>query len=373
MKEITNMQQIGGLPARRFLISPLGILAGLVWALSIVTVFSQDKGTSFTAELDQAWEAVSVPTQLAPLFSAKIEKVETDGKVLISSTAMDPCLALSKESGPAYLEVIGPAGHAWLGHRLDVGTGSRATGEAQLLQVISSPRNTRANLDQSLVSAEIRVHPHLSLPYLLEKESRWILEKFPDCKLRFFVPTESGFREFRPQSTGPVASISWNTFIPESGWTPAAPEDLVLAPGECFALSKSLRRNVGFSILGIQRTSLPCPRPWKGKGPHLLGYPFPADLRLGQDWPLTDGALKPSENAKDCDYFGLYLPNGYKTFGLFAETGGAPVWREILQPGTRRATWGAITSAITTIPAGQGFLLYPRKDAPDHIFYPPQN
>jgi len=372
MREITNIQQVGSLPARGFFISPFGILAGLVWALSIAAVFGQDEGTSFTAELDQVWEAVSVPTQLAPLFSAKIEKVEADGKILISSTAMDPCLALTKESGSAYLEVTGPAGHAWLGHRLEVGTGSRATGEAQLLQVISSPRNTRANLDQSLVSAEIRVHPHLSLPYLLEKESRWILEKFPDCKLRFFVPTESGFREFRPQLTDPAASISWNTFIPQSGWTPATSDDLVLAAGDCFALSKSLRRDVGFSILGVQRISLPCSRPWKGKGPHLLGYPFSADLRLGQDWPLTDGPLKPSGNAKDCDYLGLYLPNGYKTFGLFAETGGTPVWREILQPGTRRAAWGAAGNVIKIIPAGQGFLLYPRQDGLDHFFLPPQ-
>jgi hypothetical protein len=374
MKKITNMQQIGGLPTQGILSSVFWVLAGLVWIFSEIPASGQQEGLGvpFTAELDQASEAVSVPTQLSPLFSAKIERVEADGKVLISSSAMNPCLALTNESRPAYLEVTGPAGHAWLGHRLDVGTGSRATGQAQLLQIISSPRNTRASLDPSLVSAEIRVHPHLSLPYLFEKESQWILNKFPECELRFFVPSESGFQEFRPQSDDSAPTISWNTFMPESDWTPATSQDLVIAPGECLVLRKSARTSVGFSILGILRTSLPCSRPWKGKGPHLLGYPFSADLRLGQDWPAADGPLKPSENAKDCDYLGLYLPNGYKTFGLFAETGRPSVWREILKPGTRRAAWGDAGNVLRIIPAGQGFLLYARKDGPDHFFFPPQ-
>ena len=357
---------------RAFCISAHAFLLGILFLIP-------ESGTAempipFVAEMDQVWEAVSVPRQIAPLFSAQVTRVEPGGKVSISSSLPDACLALTNKIGPTYLEVTGPANHSWLGHRLDLGTGLNATGESLCLKVTPSPRSTRTDLDASLVGAEIRVYPHITLPLLLERNTSSILKVFPQSNLRYYLTTQTGFREFWPRLNPSQPGVSWCIFEDqEFTWISASLENLVIAPGECFVIRNGIRRGTSFSLVGSDRTNLPCPRPWKGKGPHLLGYPFSSDLLLGRDWPRQGGALTPSENPADCDYIGVYLPDGYRTYGFFGRSVTTALWREIIKPGTRRAAWGAITSTITTIPAGQGFLLYPRKDAPDHIFYPPQN
>ena len=371
MKPTEQIQALLHLRFRAFCISAHAFLLGILFLIP-------ESGTAempipFVAEMDQVWEAVSVPRQIAPLFSAQVTRVEPGGKVSISSSLPDACLALTNKIGPTYLEVTGPANHSWLGHRLDLGTGLNATGESLCLKVTPSPRSTRTDLDASLVGAEIRVYPHITLPLLLERNTSSILKVFPQSNLRYYLPAETGFREFWPRLNPSQPSVSWCTLDDqESTWISASLEDLVIAPGECFVIRNGIRRGARFSLLGSDRSDLPCPSPWNGKGPHLLGYPFSADLQLGRDWPRQGGALTPSENPANCDYIGVYLPDGYRTYGFFGRNMTSAVWREIIKPDTRRAAWGAITSTITTIPAGQGFLLYPRKDSPDHIFYPPQ-
>jgi hypothetical protein len=356
---------------RAFCISAHACLLGILFLIPQSGI--GEMATPFVAEMDQVWEAVSVPRQIAPLFSAQVTRVEPGGRVVISSSLPDACLALTNEIGPTYFEVTGPSNHSWLGHRFELGTGLNATGESLCLKVIPSPRSTRSDLNDSLVGAEIRIYPHITLPLLLDRNTCSILKAFPQSNLRYYLAAETGFREFRPRLNPSQPGVSWCVFDDqEFTWISAPLEDLVIAPGECFVIRSGIRKGSGFSLVGSDRTSLPCPRPCKGKGPHLLGYPFSSDLLLGRDWPRQGGALTPSENPADCDYIGVYLPNGYRTYGFFGRSVTTALWREIIKPGTRRAAWGAITSTITTIPAGQGFLLYPRKDAPDHIFFPPQ-
>ena len=372
MKPTKQTQALLQLRFRAFCISAHAFLLGILFLIPQSGI--GEMATPFVAEMDQVWDAVAVPRQIAPLFSAQVTRVEPGGKVFISSSLPDACLALVNEVGPAYLEVTGPANHLWLGHRLELGTGVNAVADGLYIKVIPSPRSTRTDLDASLVGAEIRVYPHVTLPLLLERNTSWILKTFPQSNLRYYLTTETGFQEFWPRLNPSQPGVSWCIFDDqEFTWISASLEDLVIAPGECFVIRNGTRRGAGFSLVGSDRTNLPCPRPWKGKGPHLLGYPFSSDLLLGRDWPRQGGALTPSENPADCDYIGVYLPDGYRTYGFFGRSVTTALWREIIKPGTRRAAWGAITSTITTIPAGQGFLLYPRKDAPDHIFYPPQN
>jgi hypothetical protein len=373
-KTVNPLEQIQAplrLRLRAFCISAHAFLIGILFLIPQSGI--GEMATPFVAEMDQVWDAVAVPRQIAPLFSAQVTRVEPGGKVFISSSVPDACLALVNEVGPAYLEVTGPANHGWLGHRLELGTGLNAVADGLYIKVIPSPRSTRTDLDASLVGAEIRIYPHVTLPLLLERNTSWILKTFPQSNLRYYLTTETGFQEFWPRLNPSQPGVSWCIFDDqEFTWISASLEDLVIAPGECFVIRNGTRRGTGFSLTGSDRTNLPCPRPWKGKGPHLIGYPFSADLQLGRDWPRQGVGLTPSENPADCDYIGVYLPDGYRTYGFFGRSVTTALWREIIKPGTRRAAWGAITSTITTIPAGQGFLLYPRKDAPDHIFYPPQ-
>jgi len=348
-------------------------LAGVLFlALSLFRSFAQEEiGIPFSAEFDRTWEAVSIPTQLAPLFSGKVEQVRENGILSISSSSENPGFALGKLSGPAYLEVYAPSQHPWRGHRLEVATGTQSTGEGLTLRILASPRNTQPLVDASLRSAEFRIFPHVSIPPLLEKNIRRTLRRLPQTDFRLYAPTETGFREFRPRLIEPQGKIIWNYFDPDFGWTAENLDGLVLAPGDCFVLRNSHGQGLGFSLFGLQRNDLPCARPWKGKGPHLLSYPYSADLRLGLDWPARGGPLRPSETATDCDYLGLYLPAGYRTFGFFGRDEASAYWREILNPGTRRASWGTSVGKLSVIPAGQGFLLYPRKDGPTHRFDPP--
>ena len=371
MKPTEQIQALLHLRFRAFCISAHAFLLGILFLIPQSGI--GEMAIPFVAEMDQVWEAVSVPRQISPLFSAQVTRVEPGGRVVISSSLPDACLALTNEIGPTYFEVTGPANHSWLGHRFEVGTGPNATGESFCLKVIPSPRSTRADLDASLVGAVIRVYPHITLPLLLDRNTSSILKTFPQSNLRYYLPKETGFREFWPRLNPSQLGVLWCAFDDqEFTWISASLEDLVISPGECFIIRSGIRRGAGFSLVGSDRTNLSCPRPWKGKGPHLLGYPFSSDLVLGRDWPRRGGALTPSENPADCDYIGVYLPDGYRTYGFFRTSETSVLWREIIKPGTRRAAWGGITNTITTIPAGQGFLLYPRKDAPDHIFYPPQ-
>lgn len=333
----------------------------------------QEIGIPFTSELDQGWEAISVPTQLAPLFSGIVERVDMNGVVTFSSSSEDPGLALAKLRGSAYLEVSGPSQHPWRGHRLEVGTGSLSTGQGLTLRVLGSPRNSRPQADASLLFAEIRVFPSLTVALLLGQDIGWTLRRYPQTDFRLYVSSPNGFREFRPRLTDAAGTVVWNHFDPDSGWTMGKPEDLILSPGDCFVLRNSRGRGIGFGFFGLQRSNLPCQRPWVGKGPHLLGYPFSADLRLGLDWPARGGALRPSLNPMDCDYLGTYLPEGFRAFGYFGSDESTASWRELIRPGTRRAAWGAASNTLTIIPAGQGFLLYPRNDGPDHRFDPPSS
>jgi hypothetical protein len=371
VKRPKQTQALLNLRFRAFCISAHAFLLGILFL--IPESGTAEMAIPFVAEMDQVWEAVSVPRQIAPLFSAQVTRVEPGGRVVISSSLPDACLALTNGIGPTYFEVTGPVNHPWLGHRFELGTGLNATGESLCLKVIPSPRSTRTDLDAFLVGAEIRVYPHITLPLLLDRNTSSILKTFPQSNLRYYLPAETGFREFWPRLNPSQPGVSWCIFEDqEFTWISASLENLVIAPGECFVIRNGIRRGTSFSLVGSDRTNLPCPRPWKGKGPHLLGYPFSSDLLLGRDWPRQGGALTPSENPADCDYIGVYLPDGYRTYGFFGRSVTTALWREIIKPSTRRAAWGPITSAITTIPAGQGFLLYPRKDSPDHIFYPPQ-
>lgn len=346
---------------------------------SLVGIRTQAEGRAvpFTAELAQTWDAVSLPVQLAPLFSGTVEGWESQNTIRITSPALpktiSPDLLLSREDGPAYLEVVGPRNHPWLGHRLEVATGTTTSRSAQILRIRSSSRNTRGFPDNALAGAEICAYPHITLPFLLKHDVEWLLRQKPQPILRFFLPFSFGFNEVRPCLSAPAGKLSWGVLTEDLTWVPESLDNLAVAPGSSFVMQNSKRRGAGFSLLGLQRINLPCPRPWQGKGPHLLGYPFSANLHLGTNWPPRGGPLQPSEKASDCDYLGLYLPEGYRTFGYFGTNESTASWRELIRPDTRRAAWGAASNTLTIIPAGQGFLLYPRKDGPDHRFDPPSS
>jgi hypothetical protein len=100
VKPTEQIQALLQLRFRTFCISAHAFLLGILFL--IPEPRAAEMAIPFVAEMDQVWEAVSVPRQIAPLFSAQVTRVEPGGRVVISSSLPDACLALTNEIGPTY-------------------------------------------------------------------------------------------------------------------------------------------------------------------------------------------------------------------------------------------------------------------------------
>ena len=122
----------------------------------------------------------------------------------------------------------------------------------------------------------------------------------------------------------------------------------------------------GFSLGGDQRKTS-CRAPLTS-GPNLVSYPFASDLRLGLDWGKESDGLAASASPKSCDRIYLYDGENLYIYGL--EKSGR--WMRILGWGSESVRWDVSGPALSTIPAGQGFVVFKMKPDSKHIFQPPQ-
>ena len=265
-----------------------------------------------------------------------------------------------------YAEIVGPANHPWVGHRMELDeTATRARTDHGLITTASS-LNTRGLPDLTLAGAQLEIRRHLAAAGLWGDLVRnQIL--YGGEKSSAFSFVFSGYavnRTLIPSIQGGV--LSWIG----SKDLPSAVDPGIIAPGSAVGVVFGGRHGSALGFTGMTRT-WPTATPLQA-GNNLLAYPYSTDMRLGLDWGGTNhgfrGITRPSPNQDRID-----LLEGTKRQSFYPEkqSNGTIRWRQA-DPVFFTTKWALPASYLDVLPAGQGFVFVKKIADPKHFFYPPQ-
>jgi len=337
---------------------PLRFLVLLFFSITLRALWAEQ--VNLELRIRPGTEAVSFPLQHAPLLQGRVTSVPSSHSLLTTNSA--DALAVSS---PLYVTVTGPAGHPLEGERMELyEVASRAAGNGQLI-IEPSPLNTLPEVDSRWIDAECEVVPHWTLQDTLgELIRRRLSSPWPGSTPTLWLPQGSGvLQKITPRLT--VSSpprLVW-TFDRDKLW-PA--EKTIVPPGQAFLIKSSHPFGFGFS-LGGERRQAPCHVPL-GAGPNLVGYPYPADLRLGLDWGRAADGLVASPSPTLCDRVQVYSGEDPSVYGFHS----SGRWFRILGYGTASVRWDFSSAPLDVIPAGYGFVVFKLNPDPGHVFMPPQ-
>jgi len=337
-------------------------LFSFVSTSSVLCLQAQETaGYSITLEKDL--ELVGVPLQHLALASGAVTAVQSGPIIQWTPSFTDTAFGSALLSGSEYYaEVVGPAAHPWLGHRLELDEVATRTRTDHALIPTASAWNTKWPADNSLVGATIEVHPHITLPYLADDTLlRRIQSGGENPKsFQFFLPFPGSV------SLSAQVNLSGSTLL----WQESASartlrsEELILPPGYSFGLKFGDRRGLSRGFTGVVR-EVPCPVPLQ-KGTNYISYPFAKDLRLGVDWGTPANGLRVGTggHAMQADKIILQNGNTILTYGL-SQTKQGFQW---LRVNPRTYLWNTPPQVLDKIPAGEGFMLVKTVADPNHFF-----
>jgi len=300
--------------------------------------------------------------------------VSTVGGTLVSwspSFTDRPFAAALRTGQEYYAEVVGPTGHAWLGHRFELDEAATKARTDHGLVAATSLFNTRGLPNTSLVGARLEVRPHLTVAGLWGEtiRNRILYGREKDASFLFSVGapgTPAGTRSVTASLPRPTDPLGW---IDSFTKTPA-PQPLLIPPGTAVAVTFGQRRGSSFGFTGESR-SWPTAAPLQA-GANLLAYPYPRDMRLGMDWGTSRegfrGLPKPSPAQDQID---LLVGTGRRSFAPELQPKGGIRWR-LLDSISTNARWAMPASYLDTIPVGEGFLLRKNRAEATHVFHPPK-
>jgi hypothetical protein len=338
--------------------------------LSTFSVFclqaQETAGYSITLEKDL--ELVGVPLEHPALAYGAVTAVQSGPIIKWTPSFTDTAFGAALVPGSEYYaEVVGPAAHPWLGHRLELDEVATRTRTDHALIPTASAWNTKWPADNSLVGATIEVHPHITLPYLADDTLlRRIQSGGENPKsFQFFLPFPVR------ASLSAQVNLSGSTLLWKDSVTARAlrTEELVLPPGSAFGIKFGDRRGLSRGFTGIVRQA-PCPLPLQ-KGYNYVSYPFPKDLRLGVDWGSSLEGFKSGSIPIGLDRIELCQGLQRKSYSLYSANPRAPArWRLINS--ARADQWASPSQYLEKVDAGEGFLIWKEKADPLHTFRPPQ-
>jgi hypothetical protein len=337
--------------------------------LSTSSVFclQAQETAGYSIALEKNLELVGVPLQHPALSSGPVTAVKS-GPVLVwkpsfTDTSFGSALLPNSEY---YAEVVGPTTHPWLGHRFELNESATRTRTDHALVPATSPWNTKGPINSSLIGAVIEVHPHLTLPYLVDDTLlRRVQSGGENPKsFQFFLPFPV------PASLSAQVNLSGSTLL----WKDSAKaralrtEELILPPGSAFGIKFGDRRGLTRGFTGVVR-KVPCPMPLQ-KGYNYVSYPFPRDLRLGIDWGSSIQGFKSGPTPKGLDRIELCQGEQRKRYALFSATPSVPArWRLINNAGVDQ--WVSPAQYLEKLDVGEGFLIWKEKADPLHTFRTP--
>ncbi|NBU72574.1 MAG: hypothetical protein EBS53_14220 [Bacteroidetes bacterium] len=338
-----------------FLLSFLG--------LAFVFQIQAQDSAGYSISLEKDLELVGVPLQHPALASGPVTSVQSGSIIQWTPSYTDTAFGTALVSGTEYyLEVVGPTTHPWLGHRLELDEAATRTRSDHALIPTASAWNTKWPADNSLVGATIEVHPHITLPYLVDDTLlRRIQSGGENPKsFQFFLPFPSSV------SLSAQVNLSGGTLLWQQSTSarPLRSDELILPPGSSFGLKFGDQRGLSRGFTGVART-VPCPVPLQ-KGTNYISYPFAKDLRLGVDWGTPANGLRAGTGGHAVQADKIILQNGNTslTYGL-SQTKQGFQW---LRVNSRTYLWNTPPQVLEKIPAGEGFVLVKTVADPNHFF-----
>jgi len=345
-----------------------GMTAFLFAGLFMISCLQGQETAGYSLTLEKDLELVGVPLQHPALSSGPVTAVQSATIIQWTPSFTDTTFGSALVSGSEYYaEVMGPATHPWLGHRLELDEAATRTRSDHALIPAASAWNTKWPADNALVGATIEVRPHITLPYLVDGTLlRRIQSGGENPKsFQFFLPFP-GAVSLTAQANLLGSTLLWQELT--SART-LRPEEIILPPGTAFGLKFGDRRGLSRGFSGVVRT-VPCPAPLQ-KGYNYVSYPFPRDLKLGVDWGSSMEGFKSGSTPKGSDRIELCQGVQRKRYALFSATPSGPAWWRLIN-GARTDQWASPAQYLEKLDAGEGFLIWKDKADPLHTFRPPQ-
>jgi hypothetical protein len=349
------------IPARRLFQVIILFLA----VLAVSPIHSQES-VPYLVNTDQKLELVGFPVHQPALDTGVVQSVT--GNVIswtptFTERSFGSALPARQES---YAEVVGPAGHIWLGHRMELDEVATRARTDHMLVITPSPHNTRGLPNTTLVGACLEVRNHLTVNEIWGQSLKNRLEyaKEPSSSFLFWLPALPLYRELNAFID--KGALTWHLANrPTSLFT----DPLIIPPGNAVGVDFGEIRGSSLAITASSRN-------WRTAAPlragvNLLAYPYSQDLRLGVDWGRSEdgfvGLTRPNGNQDRIE-----LVNGSSRIIYTPESqiAGGIRWRQ-MQSGSARI-WSLPAKYLDIIPVGQGFVLWKTKPQPNHFFNPPK-
>lgn len=313
-------------------------------------------------------ELVGFPVHSPALDSGTVSSV---GGTLISwspSYTDRPFGSALRAGQEYYTEVMGPVGHVWLGHRIEldeVGTSARTD---HGLIIADSPYNTRGMPNDSLVGAHLEVRPHMTVPDLTQDtiERRVIHGREKTDSFQFFLPSSNGSVFW----IIPFISGKGGTFWVDQNTLRNVPKgQLIVTPGSAVGMLFGNLRGLSAGLTGQTRNT-PVAKPLTA-GFNFASYPFPRDMRLGQDWGNHASGFHGTISPKGSDRIEILVGKRRLIYSPESVAGSSTLRWRLVSP-VRRHKWKQPAEYLDEIPVGQGFLIWRNKPDPNHFFHPPK-
>jgi len=226
---------------------------------SSISCLQAQETAGYSISLEKDLELVGVPLQHPALASGAVTAVQSGPIIQWTPSFTDTAFGSALISGSEYYaEVVGPATHPWLGHRLELDEVATRTRTDHALIPTASAWNTKWPADNSLVGATIEVHPHITLPYLADDTLlRRIQSGGENPKsFQFFLPFP-GLTSLSAQVSLSGGTMLWQQ---STSARPLRSEELILPPGSSFGLKFGEQRGLSRGFTGVVR-KVPCPVP----------------------------------------------------------------------------------------------------------------
>jgi hypothetical protein len=267
-----------------------------------------------------------------------------------------------------YAEVVGPAGHSWLGHRFELDETVTRTRTDHTLVAENSGLNTRGLPTVALVGAKLEVRPHLTLPGLVQDtiERRVMLGRERTESFQFFLPSPNGGSFWAI----PFISSKGGTFWVDQKTLQTVPgSQLIVPPGSAVGMVFGNFRGLSMGLTG-QAGNTPVAKPLVA-GFNFASYPFSRNMRLGQDWGNQASGFRGATSPRGADRIEIPFENRRLIYSPEPSSGSSKLRWRLVNP-ARRHEWKQPAEYLDEIPVGQGFLIWKNQPEPNHLFYPPK-
>lgn len=338
----------------------------LVWQTELGLLRAQETvpyALTTSAELD----LVGFPLQLPFVDTGEVTSA-SESVVLWKPGFQKTPFAQAIQAGQEFFaDIVGPAGHPWLGHRFELNESATRARSDHGLVVEPSLLNTRGLPSSDLLGATVQVRPHLSIPFLTEDtiERRVMHGAERAESFQFFLPAPAGGTFWAI----PFVSGKGGTFWVDQKTLRTIPSGQLLIPlGSCLGVSFGKIRGLAVGLSGDERRA-PTAKPLSA-GFNFASYPYPKDLRLGLDWGGPSSGFRGGISPRGADRIEISVGIRRLIYSPEILSNGKLRWR-LVDP-VRRHEWKQPAEYLNEIPAGQGFLIWKNQPDPEHFFYPPK-